>query len=178
MDEVREKRGLSYGIGTTLVDKDYADLWLGSVASDNRTIAEAVGVVRDIWADVAANGVTEEELRAAKTYITGEYPLRFDGNAEIAGILVGMQMIGLPPDYVVNRNSYIEAVTLEDVQRVAAELLDPERLHFVVVGQPEGLEEADTAAPEGDVAAPAAAGAPAAGDMTETVAPAEGAAAP
>ena len=51
-----------------------------------------------------------------------------------------MQMIGLPPDYVVNRNDYIEAVTLEQINRVASELLDPEALHFVVVGQPNGLE--------------------------------------
>lgn len=166
MQEVREKRGLTYGIGTYLVPKDYGELWMGSVASDNRTVAEALEVVRGIWADVAANGVTEEELRAAKTYLTGEYPLRFDGNAEIAGILVGMQMIGLPPDYVVNRNSYIEAVTMDDIKRVAAELMDPEALHVVVVGQPEGLEPTEgtgsvatpaeaVAEPAGEVAAPA-----------------------
>jgi len=51
-----------------------------------------------------------------------------------------MQMIGLTPDYVVDRNAFIEAVTLEDVNRVAAELLRPEDLHFVVVGKPQGLE--------------------------------------
>lgn len=139
MDEVREQRGLTYGIGTSLVPKDHAALWLGSVASANETVAEAIGVVRDIWADVAANGVTDAELDAAKTYLTGEYPLRFDGNAEIASILVGLQMIGLPRDYVVNRNAYVEAVTSEDVQRVAGRLMDADALTFVVVGEPEGL---------------------------------------
>ena len=110
------------------------------VIEANRQAGQAaIEATREIWADVAANGVTEAELAAAKTFLTGEYPLRFDGNAEIADILVGMQMIGLPPDYVVNRNSYVEAVTLEDVARVAAELLDAEALHFTVVGQPEGL---------------------------------------
>jgi zinc protease len=172
MDEVREKRGLTYGIGTSLVPKDYAAMWLGSVRSDNRTIAEAIEVVRGIWADVAANGVSEEELRAAKTYLTGEYPLRFDGNADIAGILAGMQMIGLPPDYVINRNSYIEAVTMDDIRRVAGELMDPEGLHFVVVGQPEGLEEATEAEPVVEAPAPdalpaEAASAPAEGAMGE-----------
>jgi zinc protease len=151
MQEVREKRGLTYGIGTSLVPRDYGEIWLGSVASDNAKVAQALEVVRGIWADVAANGVAEKELRAAKTYLTGEYPLRFDGNADIAGILVGMQMIGLPPDYVVNRNSYIEAVTMDDIRRVAAELMDPERLHVVVVGRPEGLDEAT-----GEAAPPAA----------------------
>ena len=78
-------------------------------------------------------------MTAAKTYLTGEYPLRFDGNSEIANIMVGMQMIDLSPAYVINRNDFINAVTLDDVNRVAASLLAPDNLHFVVVGQPEGL---------------------------------------
>ena len=89
---------------------------------------------------MANEGMTPEELATVKTYLTGEYPLRFDGNAEIAGILVGMQMIGLPTDYVINRNDFINAVTLEEINRVASELLDADALHFVVVGKPEGLE--------------------------------------
>ena len=140
MSEVREKRGLTYGIGTYLVPKFHAEMMLGQVASSNETIAEAIDVIKAEWARMAEDGMTAEELSAAKTYLTGEYPLRFDGNAEIAKIMVGMQMIGLSPDYVVNRNDFVEAVTLEDVNRVAANLLRPEDLHFVVVGQPVGLE--------------------------------------
>ncbi len=50
-----------------------------------------------------------------------------------------MQIEGLPIDYAATRNDKIEAVTLEDVKRVAARLLQPDELHFVVVGQPEGV---------------------------------------
>ena len=139
MNEVREKRGLTYGIGTYLVPKFHAEMMLGSVASSNATIAEAIAVTRDVWAETATNGITQAELDRAKTYLTGEYPLRFDGNSEIANIMVGMQMIDLSPEYVTNRNDYIEAVTLEDANRVARELLQPDNLHFVVVGKPEGL---------------------------------------
>ncbi|MCK0121834.1 insulinase family protein [Loktanella sp. F6476L] len=139
MNEVREKRGLTYGISTFLVPKFHTEMMLGQVASANETIAEAIEVTRNEWARMANEGVTAEELETAKTFLTGEYPLRFDGNGEIADIMVGMQMIGLPPEYVINRNDYIEAVTLDDINRVAGELLDPEGLHFVVVGQPEGL---------------------------------------
>jgi zinc protease len=140
MEEVREKRGLTYGVYSYLVPKDYAALYLGSVASANDRIAQAIAVIRDEWARMAQGGVTAEELEAAKTYLTGAYPLRFDGNAAIAGILAGMQATGLPPDYVENRNAYVEAVTLDDINRVAGELLYPDGLHFVVVGQPEGLD--------------------------------------
>ena len=88
---------------------------------------------------MAAEGVTPEELAGAKTYLTGSFPLRFDSNAKIAGYLVFMQSEGLGPDYLDRRNALIEAVTIEDVKRVAGRLLRPDALSIVVVGQPEGL---------------------------------------
>jgi zinc protease len=140
MKEVREKRGLTYGVYSYLLPKDLAETYMGSVSSANDRIAEAIDVIREEWAKAARDGVTEEELRDAKTYLTGAYPLRFDGNGPIARIMVGMQMLALPIDYAATRNARVEAVTLEDVRRVAGELLDPEGLHFVVVGKPVGLE--------------------------------------
>lgn len=140
MREVREKRGLTYGVYSYLVSKDLAAVYMGSVASANDRIAEAIAVIRAEWARMAENGVTQEELDAAKTYITGAYPLRFDGNGRIASIMVGMQMEGLPIDYIVTRNDRMNAVTLADVNRVARDLLDPEGLQFTVVGKPEGLQ--------------------------------------
>jgi zinc protease len=140
MDEVREKRGLTYGVYSYLVPMDLAETYQGSVSSANDRIGEAISVIRDEWVKMAESGVTQQELDDAKTYITGSYPLRFDGNQRIASILVGMQMLDLPIDYIPTRNDKVKAVTLEDVKRVAGELLDPDGLAFVVVGQPEGLE--------------------------------------
>ena len=139
MTEVREKRGLTYGVYSYLVPKDHAALYLGSVASANDRIAEAIAVIREEWARLVKDGVTEEELDKAKALLTGAYPLRFDGNGAIARIMVGMQMDDLPIDYIETRNDKVNVVTREDVNRVARELLDPEGLQFVVVGRPEGL---------------------------------------
>ena len=139
MSEVREKRGLTYGIGTYLVGYDLADMYLGQFSASNDKVAEAIRVVRDEWSRIAKEGLTEQELADTKTYLTGSYPLRFDGNGPIASILVGMQMEGMPIDYAVTRNAKIEAVTMEDIKRVAARLYQPDALHFVVVGQPTGL---------------------------------------
>ncbi|WP_390911379.1 insulinase family protein [Pseudosulfitobacter sp. SM2401] len=140
MTEVREKRGLTYGVYSYISPRDHAATYLGQVASSNDRIAEAISVIRTEWAKAAAEGVSEQELNDAKTYMTGAYPLRFDGNGPIARIMVGMQMIGLPSDYIATRNDRVEAVSMEDVKRVANELLDPDGLHFVVVGKPVGLE--------------------------------------
>ncbi|MEL7092209.1 MAG: pitrilysin family protein, partial [Pseudomonadota bacterium] len=141
MTEVREKRGLTYGVYSYLASRDHASVLLGQVASSNDRVAEAISVIRDEWQRAASEGVTQEEVDAAKTFITGAYPLNFDGNGPIARIMVGMQMLGLPIDYIPTRNDKVEAVTLEDVNRMAAELLQPENLRFVVVGKPEGLDQ-------------------------------------
>ena len=116
MDEVREKRGLTYGIGTYLVPMDQGELLMGQVASANAKMAEAIAVIRAEWARAAAEGLTADELADAKTYLTGAYPLRFDGNARIANIMVGMQMNGFPLDYAETRNDRIEAVTMDGHQ--------------------------------------------------------------
>ncbi len=143
MGELREKRGLTYGVGTFLMPMEFGELIMGQVRSENSRIAESVEVIRQQWAKVAAEGITEQELEDAKTYLTGAYPLRFDGNAPIARILVGMQMIGLPKDYIKTRNDQVRAVTLEKINEVARRLYRPEELRFVVVGRPEGLEPTD-----------------------------------
>ncbi len=158
--ELRERRGLTYGVDTWLEPLDHANLWLGSVASENGTIAEAIGLIQDEWARLAAEGITDAELSAAKAYLTGEYLLRFDGNAHIASILVEMQLDGLPPSFVDDRNALVEAVTLEDVRRVAAEFLEPAKLSFVVVGQPGELDGDASAEPETVAPEPAATPAP------------------
>lgn len=141
MQEVREKRGLTYGISAFLFELDHAEGVMGQFSSQNANMAEAVQVVREEWAKMARVGITEKELSAAQTYLTGSYPLRFDGNSTIAGILVGMQMEGLPIDYISTRNDKVLAVTLEEANRVAKRIFDPEALTFVVIGQPVGLVE-------------------------------------
>lgn len=140
MDEIREKRGLTYGIGTGLATGIYGQTWQGGMASSNENVAEGLDLIRQEWDRMAAEGVTEQELADAKTYLTGEYALRFDGNRKIANILAGMQLTGFPIDYPNTRNDRVEAVTAEDVQRVAQRLLKSGDLRFVLVGRPEGVQ--------------------------------------
>ncbi len=136
MTELREKNGLTYGVSAYLASWEKADLILGQFASSNNTVMEAIGIVRKEWAALADRGVTADELQDAKTFLTGAYPLRFDGNSRIARILVGMQTQGLPMDYIHTRNAKVNAVTMEDIRRVSARILKEENLYFVIVGRP------------------------------------------
>ncbi len=140
MTELRETRGLTYGVGTGLSLREGAELMAGRFSTSNDRAAEAIDLVRREWTRLAAEGVSRTELERVQTYLTGAYPLRFDGNANIARILVGMQADGLPIDYVDTRNDKVMAVTLGDITRVARRMLDAGGLRFVVVGQPEGVE--------------------------------------
>ncbi|MBK0400925.1 insulinase family protein [Limibaculum sp. M0105] len=138
MEEVREKRGLAYGVYSYLANYEDADLILGSVQTANDRIAESLEVIRAEWRRMAEEGATAEDLDAAKRYLTGAFALRFDSNAKIARFLVGAQEEDLGLDYINIRNDLIEAVTLDDIRRVA-KILDPDGLSIVVVGKPAGL---------------------------------------
>ena len=138
--EVREERGLAYGVYSYLATHDEAALYLGAVQTVNARMAESLEVIRAEWARMAEGGLTAEELDRAKRYLTGAFPLNIDSNSKIADYLVFMQEEALGIDYIDRRGDMIEAVTLEDVGRVAARLLKPGALSVVVAGQPEGLE--------------------------------------
>ncbi|MBB92783.1 MAG: peptidase M16 [Magnetovibrio sp.] len=138
--EVREKRGLAYSVYTYLHPMDRSAIYAGGAGTANARVAETLKVVRDEWAKLAKDGVTEAELTAAKQYLTGSFPLRFTATERIAAMLVGMQTEDLGIDYLDKRNSYIEAVTLDDIRRVARKLLHPDDLTIVVVGEPKDVK--------------------------------------
>jgi zinc protease len=136
MDEVRVKRGLTYGISTQLTAYDRASIMLGSVATRADAVRQTISVVHDTLADFAAKGATQQELDDAKTYLTGSFPIAFASNAGIAAQLSTFQRQGLDIGYVARRNSLIQAVSLDDVKRVSKRLFDPARLTVVVAGSP------------------------------------------
>ena len=139
-EEVREKRGLAYSVYSYLYPLDHSALVVGGVATKNSRVAESLDLIRQEWKRMAEEGPTADELRDAKTYLTGSFPLRFSSSDRITGMLVGMQTENLGIDYLDRRNSFIEAVTIEDARRVARRLYDASALTVVVVGRPEGLK--------------------------------------
>jgi zinc protease len=132
--EVREKRGLTYDVSTSLESFRKAGFVLGQVATRRGSMKETVAVIRDVLKDFAQNGPTDKELADAKTYLTGSYPLSFSSNLGTVDQLDTFQRIGLDVDYVQSRNALISAVTLDQVKQAARRLFDPSRLTVVVAG--------------------------------------------
>jgi len=138
-EEVREKRGLAYSAFSYLSPFNHAALIMGGAGTANERAAETVKILKDEWRRMSERGLSAEELDGAKTYLTGSYPLRFSSSGRIASMLTGIQLERLGIDYIDKRNGYVNAVTLQDVNRVAKKLLDPDNLTLVVVGQPDGI---------------------------------------
>lgn len=139
-EEIREKRGLAYSVYSSLYTLEDVALFYGSAATRNERVKETVALLRQVWRDTAENGVTQQELDDAKTYLTGAYPLRFTNTSRTAGILAAIQAEGLGIDFIDRRNGLVEAVTLEQVNRVARERLNPDALSVIVVGKPKGVK--------------------------------------
>jgi zinc protease len=148
MDEVRTKRGLTYGVSTSLNPYRKASVMIGQVGTRANAINQTIQVVRQTMADFARNGPTQAELDDAKTYLTGSFPLAFASNTGIAAQLGTFQRQGLDVGYVVRRNSLIQAVTIEDVRRAARRLFDPARLTVMVAGSPGGVPRPPAPVPQ------------------------------
>lgn len=139
MDEVREQRGLVYGISTSPSVRDGSAFIRGSAQSENGDVAQAVQVTRDVIGRIYREGATQAEVDDAIRYLTGSFALSLDSNVDIAGVLHSYHVAGRSIDYINQRNDRIRAVTLADVNRVIRRLYNPDAFTFVVVGQPEGL---------------------------------------
>ncbi len=140
MSEVREQRGLVYGIGTGSSVREHSAAIRGSAQSENENVAEAIAVTRAEMARLYNEGATETEVRDAITYLTGSFALDLDSNVKIASVLHAYQTDGRDIAYINRRNDLIRAVTLDDVNRVIRRLFNPDAFTFVVVGQPVGLD--------------------------------------
>lgn len=137
--EVRDKRGLAYGVDTSIMPMKSASIFFGGVATKNEKVSESLDVIRGELKRIAVEGPTQQELDDAKAYLTGSFALRFDTNSNIANQLLWMQLEGLGPGYVDTRNAQIEAVTLDDLKKVARRLFADRELIVTVVGRPKGL---------------------------------------
>jgi len=136
--EVREKRGLAYGVSDSLLWLDHAALFIGGTATRSDRTDETVNLVEKEIHRLAEDGPTEAELDEAKSYLNSSFALNLDTSTKIASFLVQLQLDHLGADYIERRPAIIAAVTLDDARRMAKRLLD-NGLLVTVVGKPEGV---------------------------------------
>ena len=141
--EVREKRGLAYGVSNSLVWFRHAAVVLGGTATRADATADALAVIEQETKRMAENGPTAEELAAAKSYLKGSYALTLDTSGKIAAQLTQIQIDNLGIDYIQRRSSLIDAVTIDDAKKAARRLYGAGML-VTVAGRPKGLTSSGT----------------------------------
>jgi zinc protease len=141
--EVREKRGLAYGVSDSLVWFKHAAVVIGGTATRADRTGEALAIIEAETKRMAAQGPTADELAAAKSFLKGSYALGLDTSAKIAAQLTQIQLDSLGIDYIERRGAMIDTVTLADTKRAAKHLYDDGML-VTVAGRPKGLTSSGT----------------------------------
>ncbi|MFL1462634.1 M16 family metallopeptidase [Roseococcus sp. DSY-14] len=136
--EIREARGLTYGIGAGLDLAFGRGVVTGQVQTDNATAGQVWELLRAEWAKMAAEGPTEEEVREAVAFLAGTLPLQFTDTRRTAALLLGLRQAGRAPEWLADRGQRLAALTRAQVAQ-AARRLDAAALSAAVAGEPQGL---------------------------------------
>jgi zinc protease len=140
--EVREKRGLAYGVSDSMVWFRHAAVTVGGTATRADRTGDAIAIIVAEAKRMAEEGPTEEELAKAKSYLKGSYALTLDTSSKIAAQLVQIQTDNLGIDYIQRRGAMIDAVTVAHAKRAAKRLYGPGLL-VSVAGEPKGVASSD-----------------------------------
>ena len=126
-NELREKRGLTYGASSGIATLDRGATWTAGVQTRPENAGEARRILLGEIERMAKDGPTEAELEAAKAYVKGSYAINnFGSSSAVAGVLLGLQESDLGIDYIDRRGALIDAVTIEDARAAAARYLGAE----------------------------------------------------
>lgn len=134
MEEVREKRGLSYSVYSYFLPLAERGPFLMGLQTRNDQAVEAREVMMETLERFREAGPTDEELSAALKNITGGFPLRIASNSKIVGYLSVIGFYDLPLDYLDRFVDRVSAVTREDICDAFKRRVHPERMATVLVG--------------------------------------------
>ncbi|MCW8449869.1 insulinase family protein [Legionella quinlivanii] len=133
--EIREKNGLTYGISSQFMPMPGNGPFMISFSTQNNQAKQALKMTQDTLNDFLKSGPTDDELNAAKQYLTGSFPLSLSSNSNIAGMLLRMTFYNLPDNYLDTYVAHIEAVTAEDIKKAFDMTIHPERMLLISVGK-------------------------------------------
>ncbi|MCG4452600.1 insulinase family protein [Pseudomonas sp. MMS21-TM103] len=134
MTEVREKRGLTYGVSSGFSAMQARGPFMISLQTRAELSAGTLQLVKDLLRDYLASGPTQEELDNAKRELAGSFPLSTASNAAIVGQLGSMGFYDLPLSHLEDFMREVQALTAEQVKAAMAKHLDPEALVIVTAG--------------------------------------------
>jgi zinc protease len=133
--ELREKRGLTYGVTSKFLPMPGKGPFLIGLSTQHRQTKNTIELTREIISAFIRTGPTENELHAAKQFLTGNFQLSLASNRNIADILLKIDFYHLPDDYIETYVSRINAVQINDIKSAFKQTLNPSQFLQVTVGK-------------------------------------------
>ena len=133
MQSIRDEKGLAYDVHSFFEALKQAGTFEVGVQTKNESASTAIADIHRQLELIREEPVSDEELSEAKSYLTGSFRRRLDTNRKIADFLAAVEFYELGGDYVDKYAGYVNAVTKEDILRVARKYIDPDNYVLVVV---------------------------------------------
>ncbi|KTD17511.1 M16 family metallopeptidase [Legionella jordanis] len=134
-NEVREKRGLTYGVVSQFMPMPGYGPFLISLSTVNQQAPTALKITEDTLKQFIADGPNEAELMAAKKYLTGSFPLSLSSNSSIASMLLRIAFYNLPDDYLTTYVERINAVSTAEIKAAFQKQINSTKMLLVSVGK-------------------------------------------
>ncbi|HLR17447.1 MAG TPA: pitrilysin family protein [Alcanivoracaceae bacterium] len=134
MDEVRQKRGLVYGIYSNISPMAAAGPFTLKLQTANENKDEALALTLDLLKDFVRKGPSEEQLKLALSDLTGSFALSTASNNALVGQLSAIGFYDMPLDYLAQFQRDLSKVTAKQIKTVFAKHLDPNRLVITSIG--------------------------------------------
>jgi zinc protease len=131
---VRDEGGLAYAVYSYVSPGRYGASFVVSSQTRVGEVGKVTDILRDELVRMGKDPVSDDDLRLAKDYLVGSFPLRLDTTAKVADFIVAIEEQGLGLDYGDRYKAGVARVTAADVQQVAARYFKPDTFSRVVVG--------------------------------------------
>jgi zinc protease len=137
----RQERGLTYGVSYDVIEYDKAAVLVGKLRTSNENAGKALSAVKESFNLLRFPGPSQSNLDGTVRYLNGKFALGFDSGMDVATTLLTHMLAGFSSNYINLVSDLQKRVTLEDVQRVIQNQMDPDKMFVVAVGKPEGIDD-------------------------------------
>ena len=132
--KIREQNGLVYSIYSYLIPYNDDGVILGGFQTKNESVNETINILKSEWNKIKTDGITKSEFIEAKSYYLGSFSRNYTSTRSIASLLNTIQFYELDINYFQDRKMIINNISHEEVNKIARDIFDSEKLFFAIVG--------------------------------------------
>ncbi len=131
---LREEKGYTYGAYSNLDARRSAGTFRATAEVRTAVTGDSLKEFFFELNRIRTEPVSEKEIADAKSYLTGVFPIRLETQEGLIDQLVQIKMLNLPGDYLQTYRDRVQAVSIDDIQRVAERYVKPDEAALIVVG--------------------------------------------